>query len=207
MKKISAYSGLYFSLAKQRGMTLIESVIAIVLLAIAMVSLTSFLFPNIKDSASPHYQTRAIALGQGFMSQILARNFDHNSDPDGGLIRCGEGAENSIQDSCTEYDSLGAEESDVESYNDVDDYIACWYTSQATKDACPANKDQRSLVDVFGDSIDTDFLNFRVEVNVFYDADMDGTDDEEISELKRIEMTIFAGQYGRYPLVAYRGNY
>ncbi|MEZ8796387.1 MSHA biogenesis protein MshD [Vibrio cyclitrophicus] len=205
MKKISAYSGLYFSLAKQRGMTLIESVIAIVLLAIAMVSLTSFLFPNIKDSASPHYQTRAIALGQGFMSQILARNFDHNSDPDGGLIRCGEGAENSVQEFCTE--SLGAEESDVESYNDVDDYIACWYTSQATKDACPSGKVQRSLVDVFGDSVDTDFPNFRVEVNVFYDSDMDGTDDEEISELKRIEMTIYAGQYGRYPFVAYRGNY
>ncbi|WP_102297365.1 prepilin-type N-terminal cleavage/methylation domain-containing protein [Vibrio cyclitrophicus] len=205
MKKITAYSGLYFSLAKQRGMTLIESVIAIVLLAIAMVSLTSFLFPNIKDSASPHYQTRAIALGQGFMSQILARNFDHNSDPDGGLIRCGEGAENSVQEFCTE--SLGAEESDVESYNDVDDYIACWYTSQATKDACPSGKVQRSLVDVFGDSVDTDFPNFRVEVNVFYDSDMDGTDDEEISELKRIEMTIYAGQYGRYPFVAYRGNY
>ena len=206
MKKISAYSGLYFSLAKQRGMTLIESVIAIVLLAIAMVSLTSFLFPNIKDSAAPHYQTRAIALGQGFMSQILARNFDHNSDPDGGLIRCGEGAENSVQESCTEL--LGAEESNVESYNDVDDYIACWYTSQATKDACdPEIKDQRSLADVFGDGVDTDFPNFRVEVNVFYDSDMDGTDDEEISELKRIEMTIYVGQYGRYPLVAYRGNY
>ncbi len=48
---------------KQQGMTLIESIVAMVLIAVAMVTLTSLLFPNVKNSAAPHYQTRAIALG------------------------------------------------------------------------------------------------------------------------------------------------
>lgn len=52
---------------KSSGMTLIEMIIAIVLMGIAMVAFTSFLVPQIRDSAIPHYQTRAAALGQGFM--------------------------------------------------------------------------------------------------------------------------------------------
>lgn len=75
---------------KSSGMTLIEMIIAIVLMGIAMVAFTSFLVPQIRDSAIPHYQTRAAALGQGFMSQILSRGFDQWSDFDGGTVRCGE---------------------------------------------------------------------------------------------------------------------
>lgn len=56
---------------KQLGMTLAEMIIAIVLMGIAMVAFTSFLVPQIRDSAMPHYQTRATALGQSFMSQIF----------------------------------------------------------------------------------------------------------------------------------------
>lgn len=46
---------------KQLGMTLAEMIIAIVLMGIAMVAFTSFLVPQIRDSALPHYQTRATA--------------------------------------------------------------------------------------------------------------------------------------------------
>ncbi|MDF5139074.1 type II secretion system protein, partial [Vibrio parahaemolyticus] len=76
---------------KSSGMTLIEMIIAIVLMGIAMVAFTSFLVPQIRDSAIPHHQTRASALAQSFMSQILARGFDENSDLAGGETRCGEG--------------------------------------------------------------------------------------------------------------------
>lgn len=117
---------------KHQGMTLIESIVAMVLIAVAMVTLTSLLFPNVKNSAAPHYQMRAIALGQGFMSQILARGFDHNSNFDGGSTRCGEDGV-----LCTAANGLGAEESQVIDYNDVDDYIGCWYTTN-TQSQCPA---------------------------------------------------------------------
>ncbi|HAS6198879.1 TPA: prepilin-type N-terminal cleavage/methylation domain-containing protein [Vibrio vulnificus] len=186
---------------KHQGMTLIESIVAMVLIAVAMVTLTSLLFPNVKNSAAPHYQTRAIALGQGFMSQILARGFDHHSNFDGGGFRCGEQGS-----SCTAAGSLGAEELHVADYNDVDDYIGCWYTAN-TQSQCPAGTIQKSLADVFGSTMDSEYPNFRVEVNVFYDEGMDGGDDGDIGVLKRIEMQIYAGQHGPYPLVAYKGNY
>ncbi|ENW4832067.1 prepilin-type N-terminal cleavage/methylation domain-containing protein [Vibrio vulnificus] len=186
---------------KHQGMTLIESIVAMVLIAVAMVTLTSLLFPNVKNSAAPHYQTRAIALGQGFMSQILARGFDHNSNFDGGSTRCGEDGV-----LCTAADGLGAEEAQVVDYNDVDDYIGCWYTTN-TQSQCPTGSVQKSLADVFGSTINTEYPNFRVDVRVFYDGNMDGSDDGAVSTLKRIEMAIHAGQYGPYPLVAYKGNY
>lgn len=186
---------------KHLGMTLIESIVTMVLIAVAMVTLTSLLFPNVKNSAAPHYQMRAIVLEQGFMSQILARGFDHNSNFDGGDSRCGENGS-----SCTAAGSLGAEELHVGDYNDVDDYIGCWYTTN-TQSHCPTGLVQKSLADVFGSTINTEYPNFRVDVRVFYDGNMDGSDDGVVSTLKRIEMAIHAGQYGPYPLVAYKGNY
>lgn len=186
---------------KQNGMTLMESIVAMVLIAVAMVTLSSLLFPNVKNSAAPHYQARAIALGQGFMSQVLSRGFDDKSNFDGGGARCGE---NNL--SCTAASSLGAEELHVADYNDVDDYIGCWYTTN-TQSLCPSGSIAKPLEDVFGGSINSEYPNFRVEVTVFYDADMDGNDDGAISTLKRIDMQIYAGEYGPYPLVAYKGNY
>ncbi len=77
-------------MSRQQGFTLIESIVAMVIIAIAMVTLISFLYPQIERSATPHYQTRAAHLGQSLLSQILARGFDHNSDFDGGKKRCGK---------------------------------------------------------------------------------------------------------------------
>lgn len=179
----------------QRGMTLIESIIAIVILGIAMVSLTSLLFPNIRDSAAPHYQTRAIALGQSFMSQILARNFDHKSDFDGGLRRCDSTGTEGIK--CSLVLGSDGDETNVGSFNDVDDYIGCWYTDQ-TKPACTSTP-TRPLADVFGGSVSKDYPNFRIEVSVSYHP--------TYGQLKRINMVVIAGQYGQYPLTAMKGNY
>ncbi|MDF5668412.1 type II secretion system protein, partial [Vibrio parahaemolyticus] len=43
-----------------RGMTLIEMIIAIVLMGIAMVMFSTTLIPQIKDASTSHYQIRAI---------------------------------------------------------------------------------------------------------------------------------------------------
>ncbi|GAL10359.1 MSHA pilin protein MshD [Vibrio astriarenae] len=76
-------------LIKYRGFTLIESVIAIVILAIAMLTITTMLVPNVLRSAEPQYQVRAAALAETLFNQILSRSFDENSAHDGGLERCG----------------------------------------------------------------------------------------------------------------------
>ncbi|MBE4608073.1 type IV pilus modification PilV family protein [Vibrio navarrensis] len=186
---------------KHQGMTLIESIVAMVLIAVAMVTLTSLLYPNVTNSAAPHYQARAIALGQSFMSQILARGFDEHSDFDGGKVRCGESGV-----LCTTAENLGAEESQINDYNDVDDFIGCWYTT-STQVHCQVGLTQKPLANVLGDATLSQYPNFRIEVSVFYDGNMDGINDGAVAGLKRIEMAIYAGQYGPYPLVVYKGNY
>ncbi len=197
--------------AQQVGMTLIESVLVIVLIGTAMLTLTSLLFPNITHSAAPHYQSRAIALGQSFMSQILSRGFDENSDFEGSFVRCGESG---IQ--CTSVANLGITAAEKSSgqlqathFNDVDDFIGCWYTATTQADCSTWGANQQwSLQDVLGQGIKEDFANFRVEVRVYYDDDLDGQDTLEVgTTMKRVEMTIIAGGYGQYQLHAYKGNY
>ncbi|EIU6822681.1 TPA: type II secretion system protein [Vibrio parahaemolyticus] len=192
---------------KSSGITLIEMIIAIVLMGIAMVAFTSFLVPQIRDSAIPHYQTRAAALGQGFMSQILSRGFDENSDFDGGLVRCGETVLGGTDCST----SLGADsgESNPTSFNDVDDYIGCWYT-KSTKAKCNSSP-LYELSNVLGTSMENDYKNFRVEVKVQYvESDGTGVNNpslEDITAYKRVTMTIYAGQTQPLTLSAIRGNY
>lgn len=88
----------------QRGFTLIEGVITIVILGIAMITLTSFLFPQAERSAIPFYQARAAAIGQAFLNEILSRKFDEQSDPNNdSVLRCGEAG----AAACTEPEASG----------------------------------------------------------------------------------------------------
>ncbi|CAM3086993.1 prepilin-type N-terminal cleavage/methylation domain-containing protein [Vibrio mytili] len=189
---------------KIRGMTLIEMIIAIVLMGIAMVAFTSFLVPQLRDSATSHYQTRAAALSQSFMSQILARGFDENSDLAGGETRCGEGVVGSEQETCTVSGSLGAEEGSIASFDDVDDYIGCWYT-QSTQTSCNSTP-QYELSNVLGTSIESDYTNFRVEVDVVY-VNESGSVSNDIEDYKRVTLTIHAGRTQSLKLSAIKGNY
>ncbi|WP_373941748.1 type II secretion system GspH family protein [Vibrio chagasii] len=190
---------------RSRGFTLIESIIVIIVLGIAMVTITSFLTPQVASSADPQYQNRSVALGQSLMNQILARGFDHNSDFDGGIMRCGDA---DYEDQCTTPDKLMADIDDGEStpatFNDVDDYIGCWYTD-TTESSCISSV-KYPLANILDENIEGSYANFRVEVSVFYDANMDGIDDESIGTMKRVELQVFGGN-NRYSLIAYKGNY
>ncbi|MGP1388646.1 MAG: type IV pilus modification PilV family protein [Vibrio diabolicus] len=191
---------------KSSGMTLIEMIIAIVLMGIAMVAFTSFLVPQIRDSAIPHYQTRAAALGQGFMSQILARGFDENSDFDGGTVRCGE---NGV--SCTDVNKLGADtkldgslETKPIDFNDVDDYIGCWSAS-TTASQCDGSP-RGNISDVLGADSTEQYKNFRLEVSVAYD-DLTDKAPDEITDYKKVTLRIFSGNTQPLTLTAIKGNY
>lgn len=200
---------------RQQGMTLIESIVAMVLMAVAMVTLFTLLYPSIYNSAAPNYQVRAIELGQSMMSQILAREFDHWSDRSGGAIRCGEsGANNGNPDtgnSCTAPESLGIDsaygETSMDEFNDVDDFIGCWYATNAQAKCAATGLAEYSMQSILSADMSGTYANFYMTVQVFYDENLDGVDDSTIGTMKRITVTIYAGRYGPYSLVAYRGNY
>ncbi|WED21541.1 type II secretion system GspH family protein [Vibrio sp. JC009] len=181
-----------------KGFTLIESVIAIIIMAFAMLSLTSFLFPQVADSARPHYEVRASALAQSLMAEVLAKNFDELSDPDGGEFRCGEDPAD-----CTAEADFGPDgESGPVAYNDVDDYIGTWQTDCASGDSSCNN-----LSDIFGNDISDEYANFTAEVAVVYEDNSDITLSVSTYVAKRITITITAGKYGDFSFSAYRGNY
>ena len=196
---------------KHIGMTLVEMIIAIVLMGIAMVAFTSFLVPQIRDSAMPHYQTRAAALAQSFMSQILARGFDENSDFDGGVIRCGEGDAETRQEECTQPDGLGEDsgENRPSDFNDVDDYIGCWSTS-TTANKCQG-KERGNIRDILGEDSGDSYKNFRVEVKVaYYEITTNNsapTESTIITPYKKVTLTIYSSNTQPLSLSAFRGNY
>lgn len=179
-------------MSRIKGFTLIESVIVIVVMGIAMLTITSFLVPQITRSADPHYQTRAAALGQSAMSMILARGFDQQSDFVGGAIRCSSSDNGSIDCTGTAGSAiaLGPDTGEaVPNYNDVDDYIGCWEPNGTN--SC---QDLNLLI---GDTATT-YHNFRLDIDVVY---------QNAPSLKQITMTVSASNQQPLTFVALRGNY
>ena len=180
-----------------RGFTLIESIVVMVVMAIVMVTMTSFLVPQISQSADAHYQSRAKSLGQSLMTQILARNFDQNSQTLGGVARC-----SSIDTGSTACTSDAAFGSDVVSgvletpshFNDVDDYIGCWAAS-------PTASCENNLYDLISSGADSAYHNFRVTIDVAYQLNTAS------KMIKEITLVVNAGNQAPIELIAYRGNY
>ena len=200
------------------GFTLIESVLAMVVLAFGLLGFTRFLVPQFTASATPHYQARAAALGNAFLNDIMGRDFDQFSDPNGGQDRCNDTG----MPLCSE--SLGLEEDFSGSiamkavFNDVDDYIGCWAGAGRTCLSQPAYV----LSDAVGQEKAEDYANFLVDVAVYYDKALDGEiathsqPEPSIGSLnrpiissrhKRIDVTVDVGRYGSYVFSAYRSNY
>lgn len=68
---------------KHAGMTLIEMVVVIVILAIALVGVTGAISSAMSRSANILIETRAPALAQSYLDEIVSRRFDEASAPRG----------------------------------------------------------------------------------------------------------------------------
>ncbi|WP_418113873.1 type II secretion system protein [Vibrio scophthalmi] len=182
-----------------RGFTLIESIIVMVVMALAMVTITSFLLPQVSQSADPHYQSRAKALGQSLMTQILARNFDQNSLELGGAIRCSASIDTGSL-ICTSEAGFGPDEvspgvlETPSQFNDVDDFIGCW-------SAKPNTSCENDLYQLISSGNDSAYHNFQVTIAVAYSPNSSSV------TLKKITLMIAAGTQAPIEFIAYRGNY
>jgi MSHA pilin protein MshD len=105
-----------------KGFTLIEIIVGIVVLAVALVVITSALGPLYKSASNPWHQVRAAELGHSLLNEIMGRSFDENSDRAGGEFRCGEAGFTACSAFCTNAAVNTAEAETRPGYDDVDDF-------------------------------------------------------------------------------------
>ena len=109
----------------QKGFTLIETIVGIVVLAISFSVLTTLIYPISQQSAEQLHQVKAAELAQSVLNEIQNKAFDQNSDMAGGRLRCGETAALP----CSTLMGPETTEDTRDLFNDVDDYNGLDYDS------------------------------------------------------------------------------
>lgn len=79
-------------LRQQRGVTLIELVVFLVVVSIALTTIVMAMNSSLIRSVDPLLDMRALECAQAKLDEINARKFDRNS-PTGGIPACGSGLE------------------------------------------------------------------------------------------------------------------
>jgi MSHA pilin protein MshD len=176
------------------GFTLVEMVATIVILSIALVGVASMVGLGSSNSANTLVQTRAIALAESYLDEILGRRFDERSAASG-LAPCfglaGGGR-------CTDEMDFGAEggETSRDEYDDVDDY-------HGLKEG---DGEATAILDAEGNTR-AEYANYHVEVSVHYAGD-DPVPGLTETDAKLITVTITTrDQDAGWEFSAYRGNY
>lgn len=180
---------------QQQGVTLIELVTGIVVLAIALTLITSILSPLFVRSADPWHQVRAAELGHSLMNEILARSFDEQSDRSGGLLRCNEVALGASP--CTSAADFGPDAPDggLETrllFNDVDDFDGFGVTADAI------------ISNILATELSEVYRGYRAEVSVFYAGAELGLAPQAA---KRIVVSVFTPTDSSIEFSAYKGNW
>ena len=171
------------------GFTLVELIVGIVALAIVLTLMTTFIFPQARNSVSPIYQVRAAELGNSLLGEVMGRGFDENSDFTGGTQRCGE----QNYDLCTDPANFGPDGETRDSFNDVDDYHQLESTFP-------------NLQDALGEDIAVRYPNFGLAVAVCY-SDDEGNCGNAITPFKRITVTVTTPDNTSFAFSGIRGNF
>ncbi len=170
---------------KSGGATLVELIIAIVIMAVALVSLAMTISLSAGKSADIFWQVKVVELGQAYMEEILSRRFDE-ATPVGGIPACEPGG--------TSCSAIGVDAGETRPlFDDVDDYDGV--DDSPPKDA--EGNDRPS------------YAGYRVQVSVAYaDAgqqtaySLDGAHDAKL-----ITVTVSHPTGSALVFSAYKGNY
>ncbi len=189
----------------QRAFSLLELLIGILVFGLGMLFVSSTLFPMLSKSADPVYEARAVAVGQSVLSQILALQFDQNSDPNGSQWRCDENADAILKrgglspqvvPACSRLLGQG------KSLISVGDYMGCW----GIESSCAGLNYKGTMAQLLGGDLIDAYKGFTVKIHVDYDAAVfPGSPNTRLH--KRVDLEVDAGKYGKYDFSAYRSNF
>lgn len=184
---------------KQNGFTLIELIVGIVIFAVAMVSVISFLQPQVAKGIDPIWQARAASLVQSLSSEITAKAFDENSTLAGGAQRCNENDINGSFVSCSAVGALGPDAGETRAlYDDVDDYNGFDFSGANILSSLGLT------TNINGNNI---YSGFSAQVNVFYDGNLDGVADTVVADRKLVVITITTPGGEQIVASAVKGNF
>lgn len=192
-----------------RGFTLIEMIVGIVIFAVVLGLMTTLIFPQAGRSVDPIMQVRATELANTLLREISAKRFDENGN---GSIRCNDDLDNdgdlnnAGESACTASGSFGPDAGEnrnavTSNYDDVDDYHNL---NQGLGQTDPVIRNS------LGETILIDGVNlysgFAVNVTVVYDGNMDGAaDSDQSAKLITVTVTTPGGQDLHFS--TYRSNY
>lgn len=175
------------TLAWQRGVTLIELIVGIVVLAISLGIITSVLGPLFIKSTDPWHQVRAAELGHSLMNEILARSYDENASRSGNLLRCNENG----APACTAAANFGPDGESRVDFDDVDDFAGF---------STPGD----TLTNSVGDDLTDVYRSYQASVSVSYAGAEVGMAAQQV---KRVLVTITTPTGATVEFSAYKGNW
>ncbi|WP_286262982.1 type II secretion system protein [Thalassotalea atypica] len=183
------------SYQRNKGFTLVEIIIGIVVFALSLSVITSLILPTASQSANQLQQIRAAELAQSLMNEIIGRSFDENSDRVGGQNRCDEDLPSGAANPCTVSGSFGpdADEGSRADFDDVDDYNN-W------------SKSGEFIENAEGVALGNHYQGFSVNVDVVYDGNYDGTADA-LQVAKLITITVTSPSKDEIVFSSYKANF
>jgi MSHA pilin protein MshD len=165
---------------RQQGATLVELVMTIVIISVAIAGVVGAFSLIVGRSADPLNQSRAVALSQLYMDEILAQKFAEGSPVGGG----------EVSSSAAGCGAIGADASESrDTYDDVDDY-------DELSSASPQNSEEDPL---------SGYSGFLVSVSVACAGTEVGLAGNY--KAKRIDIAITDPSGNDYLFSAYRGNF
>lgn len=166
---------------RQRGFTLIELVIGMIVIGIAIVMITSMLFPQADRAATTLQRVRSAELAHSVMNEIWGKRYDQKTNPNGGVPACNA----PTGEVCTAASSLGPDGEDRDDFNDVDDY-----------DELDQTQNMLNSSQTYAQA----YPNYRLNVSVAY---LDSS--TQAQKLITVDVTTPAGEVITYQAV--RSNY
>lgn len=111
-----------FSARLQRGLSLIELIVFIVIVSVALVGVLSVLNVSVKSSADPVIRKQALAVAEAMLEEVLSKDYQNvmTTDDDPGGVNADTPSKGCTPSTATKCRSNTV--GDRQNYNDVNDY-------------------------------------------------------------------------------------